>query len=317
MFIKYGDATGLKSWDEFVINNGGSIFQRSEWLQRLNGFKGVLIRKKVNEIIAGVPVVLTRKKQVKGIHIPPYTHIFCPVFSIRASSDLKGDFLSQVIKEGYQHIDFKFNHGHQDILPFLKNGFTVQTYLTYIVEGTYETFRKSINKNKLRELRKLEKLLEEDEIQVSEDWNFDAIMEMMTITAKRGNFNASREALKSLFEFKEDYLKGFFITSRKYGLVSIGIFAYDDTHVYNLINVSKRIDDAVIKTINLLTIDCGVRFALNNGKIFDFEGSVIPGIAKFYSLMGGSQVAVYRAHKSRSILFSFMRAIERFLHERR
>ncbi len=98
--------------------------------------------------------------------------------------------------------------------------------------------------------------------------------------------------------------------------IAFGYFPFDDTAVYNVINASKRINDPVLKTSNLYIIHEMIQFALTSGRAFDFEGSLLPGVASFYRMLGGTQVTLYRSTKSRSLFHSMLRAFNQMKKDR-
>lgn len=266
----------------------------------------------------------TIKNFTKGIHIPPFTQYFAPLFVDGLNDKLKHDLSVSLIKEldkesKLQVLDIKLFRGHHDILPFHWNGFQSSLSITYIVKGDYQSYFSSLNKNKAREIKKLYSQVEEGLLEIVTTISDQEAINLFKITSDRTDFRFSENTLKNLLKNKNDFqhlLLG--IRSKEKGLISYGLFPYDSHSVYNIINASVRIkDDPVLKTVNLLMLNEAIKFALDSKRVFDFEGSMLPGVSEFYRLMGGEQMPVYRLTKSKSLKYSIMRALAQLKNDRK
>jgi hypothetical protein len=60
--------------------------------------------------------------------------------------------------------------------------------------------------------------------------------------------------------------------------------------------------------VNVLNVYESITYALSKNKAFDFEGSMLRGVEKFYRAMGGREVPVYRCLRSKNLLLELGKA---------
>ncbi|CAN5781315.1 hypothetical protein BH11BAC4_BH11BAC4_11620 [soil metagenome] len=315
----------LAAWDEFVDENAtGTIFHKTNWLKLINAEIEIITIWEEEKIKAGVALIKTVKNGVAGFHIPPYTQYFSPLFA--KTKDQKHSLteehesiklLLEKIKEA-RHIDFKLPRGHQSILPYHWMGFESSVGITHIITGKLENYLADLNKNKARELKKLLAMENDGEISIEESVTESELLQLLQHTGERKKFDAKATLAASLvLNSDNSFAKKYLIRSKQHGLIAFGFFPYDKHAVYNLINASIRVSDPVLKTINLLLLYKAIEFALNSGRTFDFEGSMLQGVEAFCRLMGGAQAPVYRVQKSSSLRYSILRAANQIKNDRR
>ena len=313
------------AWDNFVDEHpAGTIFHKTNWLQLIDWDIEIYTVWTDNEIKAGVALIKTTKNGVTGYHIPPYTQYYSPLYrndgrnkdSLTEEHACIKAILDEIKNAG--HIDFKLPGGHQSILPYHWKGFESSVSITHIITGTLAEYLSSLNKNKLRELKKLQQLVGSGEIIIESEIKETELMHLLQQTSERKGFDAKSAFVADLvMKAGPLFAKKFVIRSGEHGLIAFGFFPYDNKAVYNLINASVRVTDPVLKTINLLLLYQAIEFALNSGRTFDFEGSMLSGVEAFCRLMGGRQMPVYRVQKSSSLRFSLLRAAKQFKNDRR
>ncbi len=313
------------AWNSFIdILPEGTIFHKTTWLELISPEIEIYAVLEENEIIAGVALIKTKKNSISGYHIPPYTQYFSPLYgkSDRNKNSLTDEHtciraLLEKIKDA-GHVDFKLPKGHQSILPYYWKGYESSVSITHIISGTLADYLKELNKNKVRELKKLQQQVASGEIIIEENISESALIHLLKQTVERKGFDAkSAIAVKLVMKADQSFAKKFVIRSSEHGLLAFGFFPYDNKAVYNLINASVRVSDPVLKTVNLLLLYQAIEFALNSNRTFDFEGSMLPGVETFCRLMGGRQVPVYRVQKSSSLRYSLIRAAYQVKNDRK
>jgi len=266
----------------------------------------------------------TIKNYTKGLHIPPFTQYFTPLMDDDLSEKNKQEIMTLLLKElnnekRLQVLDLKFFRGHHNILSFHWQGFQSALTITYVVSGDYQKYFSKLNKNKVREIKALYNQIKEGNLEIVSSVADEEVMKLYKMTSERADFAYKENVLKNLLDNKNHFnhvLIG--IRSKEKGLISYGLFPYDNHSVYNIINASMRIqDDPVLKTANLLMLNEAIKFSLDSGRVFDFEGSMLPGVSDFYRLMGGTQMPVYRLTKSKSIKYSIMRALAQIKNDKK
>ncbi|MEP7164099.1 MAG: hypothetical protein ABI741_05355 [Ferruginibacter sp.] len=313
------------AWNNFVDEHPcGTIFHKTTWLQLIDPRVKIYAVFNDEEIKAGVALVSTKKNAVSGYHIPPYTQYFSPLYG---NADQKKNSLTEehtcikaILDEmaDAAHVDFKLPKGHQSILPYHWKGYESSVSITHIITGNLADYLRDLNRNKLRELKKLQGLVNAGEIIIEHAIHEADLQHLLKQTEERKSFDGrSALAIDLVMKSTDDIANKFIIRSKEHGLIAFGFFPYDKRAVYNLINASVRVTDPVLKTINLLLLFQAIEFALNSGRTFDFEGSMLPGVEAFCRLMGGVQVPVYRVQKSSSLRYSLLRAAKQIKNDRR
>lgn len=315
----------FQKWDDFVkAHPKGTVFHRTKWLSMVGDPLTIHAVWKDEEMVGGVALVQSKKMGTTGYHIPPYTQYFSPLYynrnnavqSVSEEHECLGLLLEKI--GSASQIDFKLTEGHHSILPYHWKGYETSVMLTHLVKGTKEAYLASLNKNKQRELRKLYKAIEAGEISVEENISQEELTELIRKTSDRKKFDPKTDiVLKLVSRAKEIPAKTFAIRSSEFGVVAFGFLPYDEKAMYNLVNVSVRGTNSTLRTVNLLLINKAIEFALDNNLVFDFEGSMLPGVESFFREMGGKQVPVYRVQKSGSIKYSLLRALKQIKNDRK
>ncbi len=312
-------------WDAFAETApGGTIFHTTQWLLLIDKNVEIFIAEDEGRIKAGVALIKTKKNGVNSYHIPPYTQYFSPLYY---AGDGKKQSLTEehdsikailgMLKQA-KHLDFKLPRGHQSILPYHWKGFDTSVTITYTISGLLENYLQELNKNKARELKKLWQLVQDGNLVIEQDVNEKELLQLLDQTTERKQFDARSSVVTNLvMNSKDSFAKKYLIRSKEHGLLAFGFFPYDSKAVYNLVNASARVNDPVLKTVNLLLLYQAIEFALNSGRKFDFEGSMLQGVESFCRLMGGKQEPIYRVQKSRSLRYSILRAANQVRNDRK
>jgi hypothetical protein len=311
-------------WDAYVEKHpSATCFHSTTWLSLVGENPKVIAAFNKEELTGGFAYVETVKNSVKGLHIPPYTQYFSPLFGIEKiesnSYKYENEFLEGVLilLPKTNHLDFKLPRGHQNILAYNWAGFQSAATITYTINGSLKEYLKGLNKNKLRELNKLIKMLEEGDLEVVDDLKPKDWLPLMESTSERGGYNARLHKIQSIVEnCPSSMCKKIGLICKEHGLISFGFFPFDKNAVYNIVNASMRVDHPVLKTINLLLLYLAIEFALNNQKTFDFEGSMLKGVSTFNQLMGGTQLPIYRVQKSPGLVYSILISIKQIKDDR-
>lgn len=300
------------------LKNFGAIFQTVDYLSIVSTIDGFLTIKK-EDLIAVLPLAKTKKNHLTAYHIPPYTHLFGPVIHPNYQDkyyEIVDALLTALPHSG--HYDFKIYLNEQDVIPWLVNGFTVTTGQTFVVPDTLDYSIRSIHSSKRRDLKKLMTLLDDSKITIKEGKEcFKDLLYLQELTGQRGQFKIRKETLKNILWQLPDVNKfGFVVYDHNEEPISGTLCPYDKITTYLLINASKRINDKILNMSGTLTSYLAVKKANEMGLSFDFEGSSIPGVAKFYRMMGGQPRLIYRAQKSPSLYYRLLRSGKNYIKQR-
>lgn len=325
MAIHQIDEKDYIRWDDYVDNHpDGTIFHSSKWLKSQQGNLSILIKENDGRIVGGVAFVEKKRFGIKGIHNVPYTPYRGPLFGdIKSekhffSVSKKNEFIEELTKTlNYGHVEFLLTSNDFNTLPYKWEGFTEQRLVTYQINNINSYSLSSVNSNKRREIEKFLNQIDLGEIEVLINEELDAILELQNETGSRAGFKPKINDLKSLLESISGSYFSIGLRSKKFGLFSGGIFPFDKTTVYNLINGSKRIDHPVYKNSNVFLLYQAIMISKEKNKTFDFEGSSIKGVEQFYRMMGGVQQTRYRVLKSKNPFYFGLRAFQQWRQERK
>lgn len=302
--------------NEIDFNNNlscvNSIFEQPWWLDAVAPGKWYSIEIKNGEkTIARLPIVLSKRLGFKIVEMPPYTQtlgIYMNDTGAKLSNklgrqkELIFDIIDQMPK-GYS-IDIALDHRCGYVLPFIWRGFMVRPCFSYIIENlnnideVWNGFRENIR----REIRKSERILT-----IRDDLSIDILIEMQKKTFQRQGRKISS---------KTDFIKHLDIAALKHkarklicavdmdgNVHGAGYFIYDEKNCYYLIgggNPELRNSGAAS-----LILWEGIKFASTVSKAFDFEGSKIEDIERFFRAFGGKPTVYYRVTKLNPLLTFF------------
>ena len=126
------------------------------------------------------------------------------------------------------------------------------------------------------------------------------------------NIPYSFEFVKNLFEnCKENSAVKMYFAKYQDEVIAVNFLVYDDNTVYYLmggIDPSKK-DLGAMDAIQFESI----KFALQSGRRFDFEGSMIESIEKYFRSFGAIQRPYFSISKTNSKLLKIRKLIKEFL----
>ncbi len=300
---------------ETFLEKYGTIFHKFDYLKSVGeDYYCVWASTDKDSVIGALPIVITKKIGLKAYFIPPYTYQFGPVISEDYEKN-KGEIIGSLLKNLPRSLffDFEFFLGDQDLLPFNENGFAVIVNQTHRFTSDHIYNTSYLSKNKKRDVNKFCLLRDAGDILVSENdpSNNEKILELWIKTAERAKFNPHARILKNIMDSDIPYYSN--IILNKGGAVLAGTLCpYDKYTMYHLISASQRSHDSLLNRTNLFSLYLATNYANSKGLNFDFEGSNIPGVARFYRMMGGEPRLVYRAQKTPTIFHRILRFTNTF-----
>ncbi len=298
------------------------IFSKDWWLDSVCGENGwdVVLFEKGGEIWASLPYQKTKKAifeiitmpkltQTMGVYIkyPPKQKYYKKlswekeVMEILISNLPKVDYFSQ-----------NFHHFITNWLPFYWAGFEQTTRYTYIIENiSIEELEKNFETDIRRRRRRK---AYEIGIEIIESEDIETFYRLNTMTFARQNIDISYsfEFVKNLFEkCKENSAVKMYFAKYQDEVIAVNFLVYDDNTVYYLmggIDPSKK-DLGAMDAIQFESI----KFALESGRRFDFEGSMIESIEKYFRSFGAIQTPYFSISKTNSKLLKIRKLIKDIL----
>ena len=281
---------------ENISENTNSIFQQPWWLNAVAlGRWGEAVIKRGDDIAARMPYVIKKKYGLTAMTMPPLTQTLGPWLrpskakyakQISEQKELINELIVQLPKVDY--FCQNFSPYITNWLPFYWEGFQQTTRYTYRIEELldldkiWEYFLENIR----REIRKAQK-----HVVVRSDLGIDQFLQVNAMTFERQGLQLpySSELVRNLDKacVIHNARKMFFAEDAQ-GRIHAAIYiVWDCNTAYYLMgggNHELRNSGAT----SLLMWEA-IKFASTVSKTFDFEGSMIEPIERFFRSFGGKQ----------------------------
>lgn len=307
-YIEYNDKV------EDFISKSGTIFNSYEFLISVGSNYSCYCVFHNDIIIGSLPIVKSSKYKVNSLNLPPLTYLYGPVvldkynFARREILEL----LLDEIQNEYR-IDFKCFVKDGDIDIYKKYGFETIEMISHVFQNNKLYGYDSLSKSKKRDVKKLNKLLEIGDIKLTENKDsLDEVLKLWKRTSEYSNFKSNIESLRKIINSGISIYVNMVVSSD--GTVLSGaICPYDDFNMYHLVSASNRDVEGRLKEANTLSLYSAIKHANSLGLNFDFEGSNIEGVARFYKSMGGENIKVYNFVKINSIFYKTIELVKKRL----
>ena len=298
--------------ETFIFNNGTVFHQYSFLCSVGQKYKCLIVKNSRNEILGVLPTVESYKYKVKSLNLPPFTYYYGPVFSSNIIFD-RLELITLLMDEvsSYSIIDFKFNLQNEDIYIYKSKGYIIEANPTYLFSSENNYSIDELSRDKRRDLKKLLKLVENKKLYIIEGKGdiIDEVIGLWKKTSERANFNPNQELLNNIVNSGINYYSNIVYDEKGTALAGT-ICPYDKKSMYHLIGASIKNNNKLLSRANILSLFSAVKKSNSMTLNFDFEGSNILGVARFYRSMGGKPDVMYSIHKTNSFYYKF---IEKFI----
>jgi len=287
-----------------VTKCANNIFEQPWWLNTVaeNQWEDITIVEN-SEIIARWPIVTKKKFLYNRITMPQLTQTLGIWFQTIDSSEI--DKLSKqkqiifALLEKLPHsnnLSVRLDSSLKYFLPFVWRGYTIKPLISYKIADlsdirhVYSNFDKTAKKN-IRSAEKKIIIRDDLDIQVL----IDAINQ--TFSAQKRNAPDMNNLIIDIARECKKHNSGKLLAAvdTDGNVHACSYFVYDDQKFYYLISGSNpqyRTSGA-----QSLIIWEAIKFASTVSKEFDFEGSMIEGIEKFFRQFGGKPTVYYQISK--------------------
>jgi hypothetical protein len=289
---------GENNWDVVIVEKGGEIW-------------GVLPFYKKKEFIFDV------------ITMPSITQFMGPYIKYPKNLKKYSTRLGWQKKIMYELIDKlpKFDIFNQNFsfqitnwLPFFWKGFNQYTRYTYILENQSiekieQNFENDIRRRMKKSLNAGVKVIKKDDVKTLYE------LTKATFESKNEKVPYSLEFLESLFnEIKNNNSGHINLAVDENGnVLYVNLLVYDNNMVYYILGSSNP----SFKDIGAidLTLYESIKFAVDTNRDFNFVGSVIESIEKYFRSFGGKQVPYFNIYKSNSKFWKFYSFFKNKVHK--
>jgi hypothetical protein len=290
------DASEFARWDEFVQQSPqGTLFHTTLWLEaagvpyRLLGcFRG-------GELHGGFALGLVGHRAAETPHpsLTPYLGILYPRSHAKYVTEISnnkeiGSVFAAFLRSEFDRVELPFAPEVADLQPFIWQGFEVELHYTYRLPLTnLSSVLDNMDAARRRNLVSAEK----QGVQVEVGADFAQIVRLKEISFERQGLVASDVPAAVRFEaaLRRAGRCQAFLARSKEGAPLGGVWiAWDEKRAYYLLggyDHSAKSNNAVA-----LAMWRAIQFAAVDLKVqeFDFEGSIIPPIERFFRKFGAT-----------------------------
>lgn len=295
------------------------IFARDWWLDQVAGKDAwdVLIVEDAGQVIATMPYVLRKKIGLSLISQPPLTQTLGPWIresesGITRKLNREKDLLQALVGLLPEHDDFTqcWHYRYTNWLPFYWSGFEQTTLYTYILSdlSNVDQIWKNFQENIRRECRKASNRFS---IQVKNDATLEDFLKLQSKTFARQNLpqpysDAFLKRLDSACDAR--HCRKIFMAVDQENRHHAGVYlVWDEESAYYLMGGGDP--DLRNSGATSLCMWHAIQFAATVSKRFDFEGSMIEPIERFFRAFGAQQTPYFLIKKTSSKLLKLYRQL--------
>ncbi|MBA3665074.1 MAG: GNAT family N-acetyltransferase [Bacteroidetes bacterium] len=300
----------IDSLEEFCAASEPAIgvFGSRKWLQ-VYGTKLTLvgIYKDEHQLIGGFYFMHTKKFGLTFLKLPPYTP-HCGLFFVSQSSNQSSinNFSKEIVSDVCNYISSQksaltvlaFPSNIIDLQPFIWEKYKVIPNYTYRINlsKTIEDIKSNFdskNRNVISKALKEQVSVEENTLSKTDLFSF------FNNSLSTTDANIYTEELKNIFIEFSDASNSFSLEAKKENTLIGVVFCVFDKNVcyYLLGGVNKA---SGIQGVNNLLVQKSIEKAKDLGCItFDFEGSMLKGVEKFFRGFGPELVPYYTVNKGK------------------
>ena len=305
--------TNKELYHEFCLRTSDlPIFMQDWWLDAVCAGKqwDVLLSMNENgEIQAAMPYLLRKRAWMKYIVMPQQTQIggIWVAGNENRVSDACQDLVRQLAELGLSYYYQHYPIGSPAVEAMRALGFKVKERITYRIEDltNLDKVIDAFSKNKKRQLQKALSLHAETNMSVEDFYRFH----VQCLQKQGKQISYSREFLLVL-ERKTTRLQQsqiLTICNADNEVLAAAFLVWDKKNMYYLIPCyDPQYKDSGASALLVLE---AIKLARQKGVTFDFEGSMIRGIANHYKQFGSTRTLYYSVEKYYKWYFWFANAI--------
>ena len=302
--IKHQDISS--DWDNFVDNSPqGSVFCKSWWLDAVysSGLYELLIVEKGGRIQAGMPLLWTSKSK-DFISMPVLTQSLGILFSINAEKKYvmqlsdEMEILKIIISNipSFQSFKINLNYNFNNWLPFYWAGYKQTSRYTYILDNLSEdVVWNGLRPNIRTDIRKAEK----QGIIIDKNNDIERFYKINSKTFNRQNrtMSYSLDCIHRINTKCKELENGIILFGKDQdgNDHAAAYIIWDDNSAYYIMGGG----DPELRTSGATSLVMwnAIKHVANRTRKFDFEGSMIPSIERFFRAFGGIQKQYFQISK--------------------
>lgn len=282
------------------IKEAHCIFQQPWWFEALAPSQWAEVQViKNGEIIARLPYVIKKRFGLKTLAMPPLTPFVGPWLKASTAKYSKQlsqqkDLMTELIRQLPPHDYFSqgFHYSITNYLPFFWHQFFGTPFYSYLIEELHDLDQiwNDLQENIRREIRKAQKILS-----VNTNPNIEQFLDIHNLTYQRQGLSLpySRELVKNLdLACAEHNQRKMFFAEDEQGRIHAAIYlVWDDESAYYLMGGGDpELRNSGAHSFLMWET---IKFAATVTKKFDFEGSMVESIERFFRGFGAKQTSYF------------------------
>jgi lipid II:glycine glycyltransferase (peptidoglycan interpeptide bridge formation enzyme) len=282
------------------------VFASKEWLSIYqDNLTLVGIYKDEHQLVGGFYFLKTKRKGFTFIKLPPYTPHCALFFKSEASNassalNFQKEILEKVTiflkSQNATLIVLALPSIITDTQPFIWDNYKVIPNYTYRIDLT-QTIDQIKSQFDSKNRNAINKAIKEDIVVELNTLSVHELYEFFSGHLKSAGANVYHSELKQIFTKFASHDNSFCFTAKKNGVVLGNVFCiYDNKVCYYLLGGVDRAS-GIQGINNLLMLKSIERAKLQGCEIFDFEGSMIKGVEKFFRSFGPTLHSYYTLNK--------------------
>ncbi|MEG9296039.1 GNAT family N-acetyltransferase [Mangrovibacillus sp. Mu-81] len=297
------------------------LFSRSWWLDAVCGDNwDVVLVEKGGQIVASLPYYLEKRKNMTYIMMPKLTQTlgvwmkYPPKQKYVKKLSFEREVMKKLIKQlpKFDYFKQNFHHSITNWLPFYWEEFEQTTRYTYRIEdlsdldAVFKYFKDSMR----RDIKKANEL-----VRVEETEDIELFYSINKLTFERQNINIpyNLDYLKRLDSAcKEKNSRKILIAKDNDGRIHSALYlVWDENSAYYIMSGS----DPELRSSNAMSLLIweAIQFSASVSNSFDFEGSMIEPIERFFASMGAAQVPFHQITKKNSKVLKMKESLQSVL----
>jgi len=301
MIIKTLEKSFYSDWNSFVRKSPqGSLFSETWYLDILKvKYQVLCVIDEDNSIIAGIVLAKNQINTYSNPMLDKYLGVLLkdevlPRSQKTLSKQYKAQELLVSDLKKYKSFDYYFHSNYTNWIPFYWKGFTQQTRYTYRInlKENIDDIQKKFHGNLRNDIKNAIK----NDINIIRDIDFDSFFDIINKTFLRQGSKAPFDKLKLKSFIEKMNNKGcynsFAARDSKGNTIAVCGIVHDSKSSYLILNgidIKKHIRGA-----NALMLFESIKYYQSKCNLYDFEGSMLPGVEQFYRRFGGELASYYR-----------------------
>jgi len=204
-----------------------------------------------------------------------------------AVSSIQNTFL-KYIRDQFRYVTINLNSSHSEPFP---EGFIAQSRPNFLLKlsPSYDDLKKNYSKHTRRQIRKAD----DNKVFVNKGIQVNEYLDLKNSATDNKLPSQSMQTLKLLIEYGQSHGNGIIYAAYNQDntLCAAAFFFFAGQRVIYLNAVSN--EDGKNSSAMYMIVDQFIREHSGTSLILDFEGSIIPGIARFYTGFGSEPELYY------------------------